>query len=167
MTVSSSKRIGSCFALVTVLLVGGCTTVKHTFVDQDARHVWTAMVAVAGQPRYDDWTVLANEIWVDEPGRRIEIHRRLDRLRHEPAATPRREQRTWDFEVRLLETDPPEARFVARGAALPSQVQAEASRYFDDVGVLLGGLPGAAVFEPRDQDLLDALGLDEDGAESP
>ncbi len=132
--------------LVAALVLGGCGAVMHTFADQDAEQVWKAMVAVAGQPRYDDWTVLANDVWVDEPG-----------------AKPRNERRTWDFEVRLPGTDPPEARFVTRGTTVPSHAQAEARRYFDDVGDLLSGLPGESVFEPRDQDLLDALGLDESG----
>ena len=148
--------------LVSALILGGCASVKHTFADQDVEQVWKAMVTVAEQPRYDDWAVVANDVWVDEAGRRIEIHRRLDRQLHLPGAKPQREQRTWQFEVRLLETDPPEAKFGSRSAAVPTDVQAEASRYFDDVLDLLSGLPGESVVEPRDQDLLDALGLDDD-----
>ncbi|MHC4418958.1 MAG: hypothetical protein ACYS1E_00020 [Planctomycetota bacterium] len=136
---SSPGTLG--FALVTVLVLGGCAAVKHTFTDQDAEQVRTAMVAVAGQPRYDDWTVVANDVWVDEAGRRLEIHRRLDRLRREPGAKPRREQRTWRFDVRLLATDPPEAQFASRDGSVPADVQAEASRYFEDVLDLLRGLP--------------------------
>jgi hypothetical protein len=44
---------------------------------------------------------------------------------------------------------------------VPTQVQAEAGRYFDDVLDLLSGLPGETAFEPGDRDLLDSLGLDE------
>ena len=154
-------------ALVTGLALAGCASVKHSFDDQDAEHVWKAMVAVAEQPRYDDWTVVANDVWVNEADRRIEIHRRLDRQVHLPPAEPRREQRTWQLEVRLLGTDPPEATFASRGASVPTQLQAEASRYFDDVLDLLGGLPGESAFEPRDRELLDSLGLDEEGDADP
>ena len=154
-------------ALVTGLALAGCASVKHTFDDQDAEHVWKAMVAVAEQPRYDDWTVVTNDVWVNEADRRIEIHRRLDRQLNVPPAKPRREQRTWQFEVRLLGTDPPEATFASRGTSVPTQLQAEASRYFDDVGDLLSGLPGESAFELRDRELLDSLGLDEEGDADP
>jgi hypothetical protein len=149
-------------AAVACALVCGCSaTATHTFADRDAEQVWTAMVAVAGQPRYDDWTVVANEVWVDAPERRIEIHRQLERVVREPGARSRRERRTWSIEVRLPQTDPPQARFVTRGATVPSHARAEAMRYFDDVADLLGGLPGESGFGPGDQDLLDSLGLDE------
>ena len=163
---ASAVRSATC-ALGIVLLLGGCASVKHTFADQDAEHVWKAMVAVAEQPRYDDWTVVANDVWANEAERRIEIHRRLDRQVHVPPSQPRREQRTWQFEVRLLGTDPPEVRFASRSGAVPTQLQTEASRYFDDVEDLLSGLPGESVFDLGDQDLLDALGIDEDGDAGP
>ncbi len=159
---SEAMRSGTCalgIVLVWGLAQAGCASVKHTFDDQHAEHVWKAMVAVARQPRYDDWTVVANDVWVDEADRRIEIHRRLDRQVSLPPAKPRREKRTWKFEVRLLGTDPPEATFASRGVGVPSRFQAEASRYFDDVGDLLSGLPGESAFEPRDPD--------ENGAEFP
>jgi hypothetical protein len=149
------------------MILAGCAGIKHTFEDQDAEHVWKAMVAVAEQPRYDDWTIVANDVWVDEADHRIEIHRSLDRRLHAPQAKPRREQRTWRIEVRLLGTDPPQATFASRTTSVPMQLQAEASRYFDDVAEVLSGLPGASEFEPRDQDLLDSLGLDEEGDADP
>jgi hypothetical protein len=149
------------------LALAGCAGVKHTFDDQDAEHVWKAMVAVAEQPRYDDWTIVANDVWVNEADHRIEIHRRLGRQVYLNQAKPRREQRTWQFEVRLLGTDPPEATFASRNTTVPTQLQAEASRYFDDVLDLLHGWPGESVFGPRDQDLLDSLGLDEEGDADP
>ena len=60
-------------AVIAALLLGGCTTVNHSFPDHDSGPVWTAMVAVAEQPRYDDWKVLDNDVWVDEAERRIRI----------------------------------------------------------------------------------------------
>jgi hypothetical protein len=162
---SASCALG--IALVWGLALAGCAGVKHTFEDQDAEHVWKAMVAVAEQPRYDDWTIVANDVWVDEADHRIEIHRRLDRHLHVPGAKPRREERTWQIEVRLLGTDPPRAKFASRNANVPTQLQAEASRYFDDVLDLLSGLPGESAFESRDRELLDSLGLDEEGDADP
>ncbi|MHC4217057.1 MAG: hypothetical protein ACYSU7_01245 [Planctomycetota bacterium] len=155
-------------ALVCILVAGGCSTVEHTFVDHEADQVWTAMVAVAEQPRYDDWTIIANDVWVDEPSYRLEIHRQLERMLRDAGMKPFREQRTWQFEVRLLATDPPHATFATRNTAVISQAKAEAERYFDDVLDLLSGLPGEYPLSPQDRDLLDALGLDVDAdGESP
>jgi hypothetical protein len=155
--------LGVAVAVVTAL--GGCTTVRHTFAGHDADQVWAAMVTVAERPRYDDWNVAANDVWIDESKRRIEIHRDLHRVLYRPRSKPLSEQRTWQLEARLFETDPPKAKLISRSVALPSHARIELRRYFADVMDLLSGLPAESAFQPRDRDLLDALGLDESGAD--
>ena len=127
--------------LPVVLLLAGCATVRQSFPGSTADQVWTALVVVAETPQYDDWTVPTNEVWVDEPNRRIEVYRRLQRVLYRPGAGPHHERRTWRFEIRLEPTDPPEAVFESRGWGVPAQAQIEGGRYFSDVLNLLSGYP--------------------------
>ena len=127
--------------LPVVLPLAGCATVRQSFPGSTADQVWTALVVVAERPQYDDWTVPTNEVWVDEPNRRIEVYRRLQRVLYRPGAGPHRERRTWRFEIRLESTDPPEAVFESRGWGVPAQAQIEGGRYFSDVLNLLTGYP--------------------------
>lgn len=152
---------------VTLLLAPsllGCTRLRESFPGQAPEHVWRALVAVAESPDYDHpdptrrWFVVENDVWLDEAEARIEIYRRLRRDVHRSGSGPHREDRTWRFGVRLEATDPPEATFVSRDWGVPMQALDEARRYFADVRGLLRGPPGE---EMTDDDLLDALGLDD------
>ncbi len=121
-----------------VFTLSGCTTVHREFAGLPSDQVWTALVAVAESPNYDDWTVTENDVWVDETARRIEIYRRLRRVIHQPASKTRRENREWRFQVIF---EPPLATFTSRGMGVPSHAQDEADRYFEDVLDILGGMP--------------------------
>ncbi len=146
--------------LVTNVIVGGCTSVEHSFLGYDSLQVWTAMVAVARTPTYDDWKVAANDVWVDETAYRIEVYRHLRRVLYSPDANPHRESQTWRFEISLVEFDPPLARLVSRGIGQPTDAQREAKRYFRDVHDLLLGVPTEATLTEND-DLLESFGADE------
>jgi len=130
--------------VVVLLVAGGCTTIERTFDGYGSDQVWTAMVAAAETPVYADWTVAANDVWVDESEQRIEIYRHLRRVLYRPGADPHPETQTWRFEVRLEGHDPPMASFVSRGVGLPTDAQYEANRFFLDVHDLLLGVPGEA-----------------------
>ncbi len=147
--------------VVVFLVAGGCTTIERTFDGYRSDQVWTAMVAAAETPAYADWTVAANDVWVDESERRIEIHRHLRRVLYRPGADPHRETQTWRFEVRLEGHNPPTASFVSRGLGLPTDVQYEANRFFLDVHDLLLGVPGEARRYDADEAVLDSFGADE------
>jgi hypothetical protein len=142
--------------LVATAAAGGCTSVEHTFDGYGSDQVWTAMRAAAETPAHSDWKVAGNDVWVDEADRRIEIYRRLRRVLYRPDAKPLRESQTWRFEVRLTALEPPTARFVSRGGALPTDAKREANRFFLDVQDLLLGVPGV---EPDDA-VLNSLGAD-------
>jgi hypothetical protein len=143
--------------VVAMAAAGGCTSVDRSFDGYGRDQVWTAMVAAAETPAYVDWKVATNDVWVDEADRRIEIYRNLRRVLYRPGADPLRETRTWRFEVRLDEGDPPTAIFVSRGAGLPTDAQHEANRYFLDVQDLLLGVPETE----GDDALLNSLGADD------
>ena len=132
-------------SLTVVILAGtllcGCTSVQREFLGSPSDQVWTAMVAVAQSPDYDDWTVTQNDVWVDDASQRIEIYRRMRRVIHQPAYKARRENREWRFQVIF---QPPVATFTSRGMGVPAQAQEEAEHYFDDVLDLLGGMPTAS-----------------------
>ncbi len=127
-------------AILALISLSGCTTVNHTFTHQPADQVWTAMVAVAQSPVYEDWQVSRNDVWVDEDARRIEIYRRLRRILAQPASKIRRENREWRFQILLESTNPPKAVFTSRGLGVPSHAQREGELYFADVLDILSGV---------------------------
>ena len=145
-----------------LVVLAGCTTVTHRFSGHDAEQVWTALVAVAESPHYDDWDVASNEVWVDERSRRIQVYREVRRVLYQAGATPQPEHRTWRLEISMVQTRPPKVLFQNRGGDVPAHSVHEAQRYFNDVMDLLAGLPEALEPSPQEADrLLDAMGLDE------
>lgn len=125
------------------LLSAGCSTQREVFTDRPADEVWTAMKAVAESPDYaqgdpaDRWSVRANNIWIDDDAKRIEIARELERVYHQPGSKPLQENRAWKFTVQLESTDPPTAAITSRGMGVPSHAWEEADRFFDEVWQVL------------------------------
>ncbi len=158
--VGAVRTVGG--ALVALGCLCGCTSVKQSFPGHAPQQVWAAMVAVARTPNYESpdpgetWTVVTNEVWLDEPEARIEIFRRLFRSVPRPGTEPQSQQREWRFQIRFESSDPPAATFVSRGGSVPMHAHAEAERYFADVRSLLR-VPA----EYETTDLFDALGLDD------
>ncbi len=140
-----------------LLTAFGCASRSRSFAGYDSDNVWTALVAVAQSPDYDDadpakrWAVEENEVWVDEPGQRIEVYRQLTRRIYRPGKVVRREDQSWKFRVTLDREDPedPKATFVSRGFAWPTQAVAEGDKYFEDVLVILGGPSTATASSER------------------
>src|SRR5262245_61198706 len=89
------------FVAMVCWLLAGCTSVKQSFQGVPTDQAWTAMKAVAENPRYDDWYLAENEVWVDEPDHRIEVYRRLQRVLYRPAAKPFPQEQAWRFQIRL------------------------------------------------------------------
>ncbi len=130
-------------SIALTLLLAGSTTVRQEFRGSAPDAVWSALVAAAQTPQYDDlevserWVVTENNVWPDRESGRIEIYRRLDRVLYRPRAEPQRQRRTWRFRVIFEPDKPPSALFVSRGLAVPIQARVEADRYFEDVKNLL------------------------------
>ena len=52
-------------------LVGCSTTSTQVFEGYGDDQVWSALVAAAQSPEYDDWKIAENQVFVDEAGRRV------------------------------------------------------------------------------------------------
>lgn len=121
--------------------VAGCTSRSQVFEGYSQDQVWSAMVAAAQSPDYDDWKVAENETFVDQDGRRVEVYRVLRRLLVTPYADPRKESEEWRFQLVLahdMDIDAPVVDFTARQVTVPAHVWREADRYFGQVRNLLG-----------------------------
>jgi hypothetical protein len=154
-------------ATASAVVLAGCTSEVRIFDGYHPDVVWQAMVTAAHEPRYPDWKVTANDVWVDEARHRIEVLRLVRRVYFQPTAPPHHEDRTWRFEMRLQRSDPPEAKFVSRGFGMPTEAQSEALRFFADVEHLLLKLPP----EPHpaaaeaDRSVMDSVGIDDERPE--
>ncbi len=127
-------------ALVAVSSVG-CTSRSQVFEGYSEDQLWTAMVATARTPVYDDWKVMDNQVFVDEASRRIEIYRVLKRTFVSPHAEPQRESEEWKLQIMLgrdEELGQPLVDFTARQVDVPAHVWDEADRYFLQMRTLLG-----------------------------
>ena len=138
-------RIPTLFATIpTVALLvttTGCTTRSATFEGYADEQVWSAMVATARTPEYDDWKIQDNQVMVDEAGKRLEIYRYLKRLYVTPFSDPQKEQEEWRLQVVLSRDeslDAPMVEFTARQVSVPAHVWREADRFFAQVRTLLG-----------------------------
>ena len=124
-----------------VALETGCTTRTQVFEGYPDDQLWTAMVASAKSPSYDDWKVMDNEVYADERSRVIEVYRVLKRTYVAPESTVREEERAWKFSI-ALGHDPealaPSVDFTARQLTVPAHVWREADRYFVQMRLLLG-----------------------------
>lgn len=126
---------------VLICLMAGCTSRSANFEGYADDQVWSAMVAAARTPEYDDWKVQDNQVMVDESGKRLEIYRYLKRLYVTPFADPQKEQEEWRIQVVLSRDeslDVPTVEFMARQVSVPAHVWREADRYFAQVRSLLG-----------------------------
>jgi hypothetical protein len=140
--ISRSAATASAVVSATMLLTSvGCTTRSQVFDGYGDDQLWTAMVATARSPEYDDWKVSDNQVFVDDASRRIEIYRVLKRTYVTPWSDPLREDLEWRFQVVLSRDsadDPPLVDFTARQIAVPAHVWSEADRYFAQMRSYLG-----------------------------
>ena len=124
-----------------------CTTRSQVFEGYSDDQLWTAMVASATTPVYDDWRVLDNHVHSDPTTHRIEISRVLKRTLVNPEAPPLEQEREWKFQVVLThdpELNAPLIDFTARQLAVPAYVWSESDRFFLQMRTLLGA-PAATI----------------------
>ena len=130
----SSNLIPTLLLGATFVAAGvGCTTRTQVFEGYGDDQLWTAMVASAKSPSYDDWKVMDNQVFADESTRRIEVYRVLKRTLVTPHSPARPEEREWKFQIALghdPEMGAPDVRFTARQFAVAAHVWTEADRYF-------------------------------------
>lgn len=142
-----------------VAVAGGCVTRSQPFPGYNDDQLWTAMVATAKAPIYDDWKISENEVMVDEAGRRIEIYRIVRRTLVSPHADPWKEEMEWRMQVVLgrdWDGTTPIVDFTARQMTVPAWVWAEADRYFAQMRTLLGPAHPPAEPAPATGDIMPA-----------
>jgi hypothetical protein len=130
------NRLQTVLLLGTTFLAAGCAGRTRTFDGYSDAQVWSAMVASAKAPRYEDWRVLENEVHADEATRTVHIFRVLKRTYVTPTAPPLEQSREWRFDVSLRTDEAanaPLVDFTARQFAVASHVWSEADRYFVDM----------------------------------
>ncbi len=156
---STCLRFMLALPLVSVVLActSGCTTRTQVFDGHSDDQLWTAMVATARAPSYDDWKVYENEVYVDDASRRIEIYRVLKRTYVTPFSDPRKEEEEWRFQIMLArdeELNEPMVDFTARQIEIPAHVWNEADRYFAQMRVLLGPARAPSEVIPAEIDVV-------------
>ncbi|MFZ9880838.1 MAG: hypothetical protein ACO3QC_05495 [Phycisphaerales bacterium] len=150
-----------------VCLAGGCVTRSQTFEGYSDDQLWTAMVATAKAPQYDDWKLSENEVMIDEEGRRLEIYRIVRRTLVSPHADPWKEEVEWRMQVVLgrdWDGATPTVDFTARQITVPAWVWEEADRYFAQMRTLLGPVKAPAEPAPHSDQIMPAPLPDEPAA---
>lgn len=122
-----------------IALVAGCTSKSAVFPGRSPEQVWTAIVTVAEQPRYDKWVVVENNVWVDPTFDRVEIQRKLKRDLHRHDSVPVRETETLEMQVVLERTEPPSVTATLRNAMIRGKGIVAIDHFFDEVRDLLDG----------------------------
>lgn len=135
-----------------VLSATGCTTYRESYAGVDSQRVWTAMVASAQNPQYDDWHIVENEVWASDEQARIEVYRRIRRDVRVPLGGTQRQERTLKHQMVLLEEDgAPVIQFYGRSGGVPAHEQAESFRFFDQVWAAMGLRPEDVKPQPTTQ----------------
>lgn len=137
----SLKYLALSLVLCSIAGLSGCTTNSAVFEDRSPEQIWTVMVTVAQSPEYEDWTIMANDVWVDPNYDRIEIHRRLKRDYHEPNLEPVRQIETYDMQFILERTNPPVVTGTIRNPVIPVKGQEMIKHYLDEMRKLLSPIP--------------------------
>lgn len=140
------------------LLAAGCTTYHESFAGVESQRVWSAMVAAAQNPEYDDWHIVENHVWASDEQARIEVYRRIRRDVRVPLGGTQRQERTLKHQMLLLEEDgTPIVEFNGRSGGIPAHEQAESIRYFDQVWAAMGLRPGEMMKKPDTQPMMPIL----------
>ena len=132
-----SKRVFMSLMVVLPALLAGCTTKSAVFEGRTPEQVWTAMVAIAEEPRYDNWVVVENNVWVDGVFDRIEIQRSLKRDHHRHGSKPVRETEHLELQAVLERTEPPVVTVTVRNAMIRGKGLMAIDHFLAELGGLL------------------------------
>lgn len=177
-TCQSDQRLGAfrargavraALGVLVLVALAGCGGIVRTYPGVSRDALWNAAVGTAERPTgYDDWHVVENGVYVDEPSGRIEIYRELKRDYTPVGQKRRRQQQTWALSV-LLETEDgqiPAIRISQNSTIRSPGFSLEADRFFDEVGLRLAqaspqGAPGVPP-----ADAAPARGVPDSGADA-
>ena len=137
-----SKAVVVVLAFAAMLLACGCKTVSRDYPGVSHDQLWQAALGAARNPKYSDWFVTENGVFVDEAENRIEIYRELKRDYAPPGAALRRESETWTFSVHVDSEDRvPKVFLDTRTAIRTPNFLAEADHFFGEIDARLAQLP--------------------------
>jgi len=125
-----------------LLLAAGCNTVSRDYPGVSHDELWQAALGAARNPKYSNWFVTENGVFVDADANRIEIYRELKRDYAEPGEALRRQNETWTFSV-LVDADDRVPKIVlnSRAAIRPPNFLTEADHFFGEIDSRLAQLP--------------------------
>lgn len=125
-----------------ILLGAGCNTVSRDYPGVSHDELWQAALGAARNPKYSNWFVTENGVFVDADANRIEIYRELKRDYAEPGEALRRQNETWTFSV-LVDADDrvPKIILNSRAAIRPPNFLTEADHFFGEIDSRLAQLP--------------------------
>ena len=125
-----------------ILLAAGCNTVSRDYPGVSHDELWQAALGAARNPKYSNWFVTENGVFVDADANRIEIYRELKRDYAEPGEALRRQSETWTFSV-LVDADDRVPKIVlnSRAAIRPPNFLTEADHFFGEIDSRLAQLP--------------------------
>ena len=149
---SERGTAGILVAAGSAVLAAGCQHDSRTYDGHTRDEVWTAMVSAAREPRYRDWIVVDNQVWVDEPGARVEILRELKRDVVLPAQKPFREECEWRLRGTIEPGDPPTLVLTTHDLCIPAHFWLQADHFFDQVQHRLATAPPPAPLPPGPRD---------------
>lgn len=129
-------------ACLSVACAVGCSTVSRDYPGVSHDELWQAALGAANNPKYSDWFVTENGVFVDKADNRIEIYRELKRDYAPPGAALRRESETWTFSV-LVDTDDrvPKVFLDTRTAVRTPNFWKQADHFFGEIDARLAQLP--------------------------
>jgi hypothetical protein len=125
-----------------ILLAAGCNTVSRDYPGVSHDQLWQAALGAARNPKYSNWFVTENGVFVDADANRIEIYRELKRDYAEPGEALRRQNETWTFSVLVDANDRvPKIVLNSRAAIRPPNFLTEADHFFGEIDSRLAQLP--------------------------
>jgi hypothetical protein len=125
-----------------ILLAAGCNTVSRDYPGVSHDQLWQAALGAARNPKYSNWFVTENGVFVDSDANRIEIYRELKRDYAEPGEALRRQNETWTFSVLVDANDRvPKIVLNSRAAIRPPNFLTEADHFFGEIDSRLAQLP--------------------------
>ena len=133
--------------------LAGCTTKSAVFPDHTPRQVWTALITACEQPKFDDWFVSENNVWVDANFDRIEVQRRLKRDLHRHGSPTIREDELYEMQFILERTEPPVVTGTVRNSVIRAKGLEAIEHVFQETRqVLSPACSGEGVEAPADSD---------------
>ncbi|MSQ89780.1 MAG: hypothetical protein EXS01_00080 [Phycisphaerales bacterium] len=138
-------RTAAKFAVaVSCALAFGCSTTTRDYPGVSRDALWQATVAAAKHPKYTDWFVVENGVFVDEPAGRIEVYRELKRDYTPLGSTLERQSETWTFSIRVeTEDSVPTVQLNARAALRSPNFWKQCDHFFGEIDSRLAQLPAA------------------------